>query len=237
MEITTEKYVRKPLYVDAVRVTKENFDAVAAWCTGEVQTDPTTNRNDKRFIRVAVNHPKYPRQTQAFVGDWILYTERGYKVYTNKNFRSTFDRHIGERILEQVKEEEELTQDEARVSTPIAPPPTPAIVPPTEEERVAGGFEPVQPIESVEELPPYIPGATEREPVVGPNSGTDHLDGGPEERAKPLTEQPAAISAAGKRVLSLEEQQTLRQDEIEELIRSGDAILVQDLPEPTETTA
>lgn len=87
MGINTEKYIRKPLYVDGVRVTEQNFDEMADWCNGEVQVE-----GPKRFIRVRVQNPKNPRQTKAFVGDWLLWTERsGYKVYTNAAFRRSFD--------------------------------------------------------------------------------------------------------------------------------------------------
>ncbi len=98
MAIATEKYIRKPLYVDAVLVTEENFAEIAEWCQGEVRTsngddpvsDPGINPS-ATYIRVRVHNPKNTRQTKAFVGDWILYTERGYKVYTQKAFRASFD--------------------------------------------------------------------------------------------------------------------------------------------------
>ena len=32
----TTKYVRKPLYVDAVQVTEQNFADIARWCFGEI---------------------------------------------------------------------------------------------------------------------------------------------------------------------------------------------------------
>lgn len=90
--VTTTRYIRKPLYVSAVRVTTANFDEIADWCQGEVQKDEMPDGGTgKKFIRVRVHNPKNPRQTKAFVGDWILYTERGYKVYTNKAFHASFD--------------------------------------------------------------------------------------------------------------------------------------------------
>jgi hypothetical protein len=45
----------------------------------------------KQYIHVRVHNPKNPRQTKAFVGDWILYTERGYKVFTAKAFQANFN--------------------------------------------------------------------------------------------------------------------------------------------------
>lgn len=94
MRVTTTQYIRKPLFVDAVRITGANFDQVADWCQGEVQQDdPPEQGTGRKYIRVRVHNPnpKYPRQTKAFIGDWLLYTERGYKVYTNKAFHASFD--------------------------------------------------------------------------------------------------------------------------------------------------
>ena len=97
-ETMTKKYVRKPLFVDAVQVTEDNFEIVVRWCVGEVRNidetsvDITLNIDPtKQYIHVRVHNPKNPRQTKAFVGDWILYTERGYKVYTTKAFQANFD--------------------------------------------------------------------------------------------------------------------------------------------------
>lgn len=99
MAVSTVKYVRKPLYVDAVRVTNENFEDVLAWCQGDLGGPDGVVTNidmpidmDKNFIRVRVHNPQTPRQTKAFVGDWILYTARGYKIYTEKAFFENFDK-------------------------------------------------------------------------------------------------------------------------------------------------
>lgn len=88
MSVTTTRYVRKPLFVDAVRITEVNFEEIAAWCQGEISQDEETN---KKYIKIRVHNPKNPRQTKAFAGDWLLYTERGYKVYTSKAFHGSFD--------------------------------------------------------------------------------------------------------------------------------------------------
>lgn len=90
--VVTMQYIRKPLYVAAVRITGNNFEEISEWCQGDIQQDETPGEGTgKKFIRVRVHNPKTPRQTKAFVGDWILYTERGYKVYTNKAFHASFD--------------------------------------------------------------------------------------------------------------------------------------------------
>lgn len=95
MSVETKKYLRKPLIVEAVQVTKDNFEDVAAWCQGEIVNNngspPTKLKPGGQHILVRVHQPKTIRQTTAFVGDWILYTDRGYKIYTPKAFSSSFD--------------------------------------------------------------------------------------------------------------------------------------------------
>lgn len=106
MSELTQKYVRRPLYVDAVEVTDDNFEAIAEWCQGEIRTisddKPVaqevldvagTDDLEKMYIYVRVHHPKTPRQTHAKIGDWILYAaeQKGYKVYTPKAFETNFD--------------------------------------------------------------------------------------------------------------------------------------------------
>lgn len=99
MTIVTKQYVRKPLFVDAVQVTTENLVEMAEWCQGEIKNyndqplagDDAANEQLERYIAVRVHNPKNARQTKAFVGDWLLYTTRGYKVYTQKAFKGSFD--------------------------------------------------------------------------------------------------------------------------------------------------
>lgn len=99
MAVQTIKYVRKPLYVDAVQVTDENFEDIITWCQGDIGfidgsdvTRDTEIDPEKQYIRIRVHNPQSPRQTKAFIGDWILYTEKGYKIYTEKAFSENFDR-------------------------------------------------------------------------------------------------------------------------------------------------
>lgn len=95
--INTTKYVRKPFEVQAVQVTEENFEDVAAWCDGTIVTtrapkesDGTVDVEEKRYIKVNVSRPLNERQTQAFVGDWLLEAERGLKVYADGPFVRNF---------------------------------------------------------------------------------------------------------------------------------------------------
>lgn len=201
--IATQKYIRKPLYVDAVRLTRENFDEIAAWCQGEILQEEAPSR--KRYIKIRVHNPKNARQTKAFVGDWLLYTERGYKVYTNKAFQSAFDMSQ-EEIVPGVTAAEAVEQ----IQNPAVMSTTPAVddqfksVPVEESETTPQG-------ESIETVP-----AT------------------PEAIAEAVRENEQAIedeivAAEGKRVLSMEEQSQMDQEEIRELLKTGDVILAQDL--------
>lgn len=94
MGITTIQYIKKPLYVDAVRITRRNFAEVVKWCEGRVQTERADNHENpgKKYIKILTHNPINTRQTKAFIGDWVLKTDRGYKIYTHKAFCETFDR-------------------------------------------------------------------------------------------------------------------------------------------------
>lgn len=89
MTIKTERYVRKTFYVDAaIQVTAENMAEVAEWCRGDVRTMD----DGSSYIKVRVIRPMDERQTRAFVTDWVLYAGTGYKVYTDKAFKNSFDK-------------------------------------------------------------------------------------------------------------------------------------------------
>lgn len=96
--IKTETFQRIPFRVEAVRVTEENFEDVAEWCGGSIVTvrDPnqvnTLFGEPRRFIQVSVSRPLVPRQSQAYVGDWILFASKGYKVYANRPFLKNFEK-------------------------------------------------------------------------------------------------------------------------------------------------
>lgn len=97
--VNTVKYTRKPFEVQAVQVTEENFEDVAAWCGGTIVTvrapkelDGTSEGEVKRYIKVNVSRPLNERQTQAYVGDWLLEAEKGLKVYADGPFTRNFER-------------------------------------------------------------------------------------------------------------------------------------------------
>ena len=106
MTLKIENYTRKPFPVEAVQVTEENLNEVAQWCVGDVHTSTKTLRNDAGeetgkiklpFIKVNVHRPLNDRQTKAFIGDWVLKSDSGFKVYTMKAFDNSFrKKFVGE---------------------------------------------------------------------------------------------------------------------------------------------
>lgn len=114
MTINTQRYIRKPLYVDAVQVTEDNFYEVAHWCNGDIATDNPQFKErmgsapvNQLYIRVRVHSPQSDRQKQAHIGDWVLYNNRGYKIYTDRAFQNSFDEEPSaafKRAVDELKE-------------------------------------------------------------------------------------------------------------------------------------
>lgn len=229
--VDTEKYIRKPLYVDAVRVTNANFDEIAAWCQGEVLQDYTLGGGvGKKYIKVRVHNPKVPRQTRAYVGDWLLYTERGYKVYTNKAFHASFD------LVEGVapKTETELPTRLGNVS--YSPEEKDQLAaqqldtPLSEDEEVAEA-EPVSEMAQAVAMIEAEGGTVEEATPEGIADAVAQNEAAREERFEHTEEEPKAALPVpeGKTVISEKEQAEMDPEEIRELIQSGEYILAQDL--------
>lgn len=92
----TSKFVRKPFLVDAVQVTAENMQDIAKWAMTEVRMTPSTYAHGGKkgaipYVHIRVLRPLNEKQSMAFEGDWVLYAGTGYKVYSNKAFKETFD--------------------------------------------------------------------------------------------------------------------------------------------------
>jgi len=85
--VKTLKFVRKPFYVDAVQVTKTNMAEVEEWCGGIRHFD----ENGNAFIKVLPQRSKLIPKTRAFVGDWVLSSKIGFRVYTNSAFEKSFE--------------------------------------------------------------------------------------------------------------------------------------------------
>jgi hypothetical protein len=146
MKMKTHKFARKPFYVDAVRVSEANIEEVAEWCEGEIKTDD----EGKRYIHIKVYRPLNEKQTQAYLGDWVLLAGTGFKVYIPKAFDKSFEKvkhltraqadeagikvpHEPSQPPERVKVKQKGTENEA-VINPAEKPPTPAVMPKQKDE-------------------------------------------------------------------------------------------------------
>ena len=94
--LKTEKYTRKPFIIEAVQVTEDNMEEVAVWCRGKVLTTNSQiaaglHKDPERYIQVEVQNPLNERQKRAFVNDWVLFANQGFKVYTPRAFERSFD--------------------------------------------------------------------------------------------------------------------------------------------------
>lgn len=86
-QMQTSTYVRRPFEVEVVKVTTENIDEVAEWCSGEVKNKGASG---DKYIKVPVHSPVSVRQGEAHLGDWVLWANRGFKCYTDKAFERAF---------------------------------------------------------------------------------------------------------------------------------------------------
>jgi hypothetical protein len=100
MSIKTESYSRKAFHVDAAQITAENMEEVAAWCEGEIRTGKKVIRDDNNkilervdvsFIKVSVHRPLNERHTKGHLGDWVLLSDAGFKIYTQRAFEKAFE--------------------------------------------------------------------------------------------------------------------------------------------------
>lgn len=77
------RFMRIPFFVLGHQVTEQNMDAIARWCEGHVIRDVA-----KPFVRVPVDRPTNRRQTEAYVGTWVIVStrrgQRSFKVYTQE---------------------------------------------------------------------------------------------------------------------------------------------------------
>jgi hypothetical protein len=241
MGVQTERYIRKPLYVDAVRVEPQNFDELVTWCQGTVMTQEVEGTGTiKKYIKVRVNNPKNLRQTQAFIGDWILYTDRGYKVYTHKAFRMAFDlvedetpkeheESPGVRLGNVSSSPEE--KDQLAAQELDAPLSEDEEVAAQAEEEALGGLEErrIQAEAELPAAPPVVDEPTAPEYTTTAGEAVVPPEVAPQPEA--VSEQPPEVAAAGKYVISEKEQAELGPDGVRDLISTGEAVLVQDLAE------
>jgi hypothetical protein len=83
----TITYFSIPYSVQAVRVTEANLDDVSAWADAPFEREG----DGPLYLKVDVKNPLTEKQTHAFVGDWVLKGKNGFKVYTDRAFKKSFE--------------------------------------------------------------------------------------------------------------------------------------------------
>lgn len=87
-----ENYKRKPFIVQCVQVTADNMEEVAKWVGGSVKHESASaNRPAASYVEVSVIRPTHPKQSMAYIGNWVLKMGTTWKVYTDTGFRSSFE--------------------------------------------------------------------------------------------------------------------------------------------------
>lgn len=59
---------------------------VSRWANATITADDKS----RMYIKVATVRPTNDRQTRAYIGDWVLRTDVGLKVYTDVAFKRGF---------------------------------------------------------------------------------------------------------------------------------------------------
>lgn len=104
MELIT--HIRKPFTVEAIEITEENIDEVAA-IIGEVQTDASGNKY------ILINRKVVPNMTRASVGWYLTKMGDNYRCYSPKIFNEQFAEHepnTGYFFEEETDDNKELPQ-------------------------------------------------------------------------------------------------------------------------------
>jgi oligoribonuclease (3'-5' exoribonuclease) len=90
MNLQIARFVRKPLYVNAVQVTEENMAEITKWCKGQ-----HVHGVSEQYVKVRVHRATDERQKRAYVGDWVLKFGTGFKVYQHDPFIRDFEQVTG----------------------------------------------------------------------------------------------------------------------------------------------
>lgn len=97
--VKATQFVRMPFVAQGFKVEEDNMEAIATWCQGNVVRENTP----RPFVRVPVDRPTNQKQTQAFVGTWVLVSvfenTKTYKVYRPEWLERTFLRMDNWKII------------------------------------------------------------------------------------------------------------------------------------------
>lgn len=96
-QLIVKSFIPKPVQVLAVQVTKDNMEAVAIWCKGDVRTMAAREETERHpandeflYVKVNVYKPQKIDQTQAKIGMWVIKRGANFKVYTDQAFKNSY---------------------------------------------------------------------------------------------------------------------------------------------------
>lgn len=109
--VITQTWVRNSFEIEAVKITRQNIDAVAKWCGGSVLARRVQGEPSRLYVHFG--ETKYTRvtMTKAFIGDWILMVDDEFKHYRDRSFHMVYQLKAAKReaVLETIRESMGIT--------------------------------------------------------------------------------------------------------------------------------
>lgn len=85
-----KRYRKKPVVIDAVRLTEADIDPIAFWCGGEARSEVSPRDHDDVYRYILI--PTLEGVMKAEIGDWVVKGVKG-EFYPVKNdiFKATYE--------------------------------------------------------------------------------------------------------------------------------------------------
>ena len=90
--LNLKNYKSKPIFVEAVQIQENNMAEIATWVEGEVITlDAQEDKPAVSFVKTHVLRSKGYIRNKGYVGDWLVKSDLGVKIYTDSAFQRAFE--------------------------------------------------------------------------------------------------------------------------------------------------
>jgi hypothetical protein len=87
----TSRWVRKNSNVEAVRLNRAEVHKIAFWCGGAIMATDSGGREGAGTLFIQLPFKSnYNKPNRAFMGDWILKDDDGFKIYSHEAFQNVF---------------------------------------------------------------------------------------------------------------------------------------------------
>jgi hypothetical protein len=87
----TSRWVRKNSNVEAVRLNRAEIHKIAFWCGGTIMATDSGGREGAGTLFIQLPFKSnYNKPNRAFMGDWILKDDDGFKIYSHEAFQNVF---------------------------------------------------------------------------------------------------------------------------------------------------